>query len=123
MTHFYEDVVDMLNGNHRVDYSQTRLPFANGYKYNGQPVVISEFAGIGFKNGLDAGWGYGDMVTSDTQFVERLASLVKAIREIDEISGFCITQLSDVEQEINGLLDYDRKPKADLKKIIDAINS
>ena len=123
LTHFYEDVVDMLNGNHRVDYSQTRLPFANGYKYNGQPVVISEFAGIGFKNGLDAGWGYGDMVTSDTQFVERLASLVNAIRQIDDICGFCITQLSDVEQEINGLLDYDRKPKADLEKIIKAINS
>ena len=31
--------------------------------------------------------------------------------------GFCYTQLTDVEQEINGLLTYDRKPKCDLSAI------
>ena len=44
--HFYHDVINMLDGNHYVDYSQTRLPFANGYKYNGQPVVLSEFVSV-----------------------------------------------------------------------------
>ncbi len=27
------------------------------------------------------------------------------------LSGFCYTQLTDIEQEINGLLTYDRQPK------------
>ena len=36
--------------------------------------------------------------------------------------GYCYTQLTDVEQEINGLVTYDRKPKcnlAEIKKIND----
>jgi len=27
--------------------------------------------------------------------------------------GFCYTQLYDIEQEVNGLYTYDRKPKFD----------
>jgi hypothetical protein len=37
------------------------------------------------------------------------------------VQGFCYTQLTDVEQEINGLLTYDRQPKCDLS-IIKMIN-
>ena len=33
------------------------------------------------------------------------------------IIGVCYTQLTDVEQEINGLLTYDRKPKFDVNAI------
>ncbi len=33
------------------------------------------------------------------------------------MQGFCYTQLTDVEQEINGLLTHDRHPKADLARI------
>ena len=29
------------------------------------------------------------------------------------VEGFCYTQLTDVEQEQNGLLTFDRRPKAD----------
>ena len=43
--------------------------------------------------------------------------MVKAVRAMDGMCGFCITQLTDVEQEINGLLDFDRKPKADFEKL------
>ena len=32
-------------------------------------------------------------------------------------AGICYTQLTDVEQEINGLMTYDRKPKFDSKAI------
>lgn len=123
LTHFYKDLNSMLNGEHRVDYSQTRIPFANGYKYNNQPVILSEFAGIGYQSGNDKGWGYGDCVLSDDAYIDRLTSMVKAVREIDGICGFCITQLTDVEQEINGLLDFDRIPKAKMEKLKKAINS
>lgn len=121
LLHFYENVEDMLQGHNRVDYSQTRLPLANGYVYHGQPIVLSEFAGIGYQNGNDKGWGYGDKVSSDKDYVDRLSSLIEAIRSIDQICGFCITQLTDVEQEINGLLDIDRVHKADIKKLKEAI--
>lgn len=122
LTHFYGDLQRMLSGQNIVDYTQTRLPFAQGYEYKGQPVIISEFAGIGYKNGQDHGWGYGDMVANAESYTNRLAALVKAIRAIDDVCGFCITQLTDVEIEINGLFDIDRKPKAPLEDLIKAIN-
>lgn len=31
--------------------------------------------------------------------------------------GFCYTQLTDVEQEKNGIYYYDRTPKFDMKRI------
>lgn len=121
LTHIYSDMNKFLEGKSFVDYSQTRLPFAEGYFYKGQPVIVSEFAGIGYKNTNQDGWGYGDKVTSDAAYVERLTSLIKAIRAIDEVTGYCITQLTDVECEINGLFDIERKPKADIELLKKAI--
>lgn len=89
-------------------------PFANGYKYDGQPVIFTEFGGIHYAK--DEGWGYGTAVQSNEEFLKRFDSLVKAIESMD-ICGYCYTQLTDVEQETNGLLTYDRKPKIDVEKI------
>ena len=83
--------------------------------------MVDEFAGIGFKTNSDEGWGYGDKVQSKEAYVARLSSLVKALRECDGICGFCVTQTTDVYHEINGLLDFDREPKADMKLMREAI--
>ena len=40
-------------------------------------------------------------------------SLVQALMDPGPVEGFCYTQLTDVEQEQNGLLTADRKPKVD----------
>jgi hypothetical protein len=47
--------------------------------------------------------------------VDDLAAGYRAIVEQipDDVAGFCWTQLTDVEQEQNGLLTGDRRPKAD----------
>ena len=45
--------------------------------------------------------------------LKRLDGLVKAIVQNKAWAGYCYTQLTDVEQEINGLMTYDRKPKAE----------
>jgi hypothetical protein len=37
--------------------------------------------------------------------------LMEGIAALKFVSGFCYTQLTDIEQETNGLLTYDRKPK------------
>ena len=34
-----------------------------------------------------------------------------------DIWGYCYTQLTDVEQEQNGIYYYDRTPKFDMKRI------
>lgn len=90
------------------------LPFAEGYGYEGQPIIFTEFGGTHYAH--DKGWGYGASVHSDKEFLERFSSLIKAIESMD-ISGYCYTQLTDVEQETNGLLTADRKPKVDTGKI------
>ncbi|MDD4076923.1 MAG: glycoside hydrolase family 2 TIM barrel-domain containing protein [Bacilli bacterium] len=119
---FYDNIDWMLAGGNRVNYTQTRLPFAQGYRYQDQPIIISEFVGTGFENGHEnKGWGYGDKVRSSEQYIERLNQLVKVVRSNERICGFCITQLTDVQIEINGLLDIDRVPKADIQVLKKAI--
>ena len=36
---------------------------------------------------------------------------MKGLATLTFLAGFCYTQLTDIEQEINGLLTYDRQPK------------
>lgn len=76
------------------------------------PVVISEFGGISFDaEGVDPGWrGYGAVRTAD-QLLEGYADLVGAILDSTVVSGFCWTQLTDTQQERNGLLTAARVPK------------
>jgi hypothetical protein len=51
------------------------------------------------------------------EFLQRYESLITALLHSDTIQGFCYTQLTDVEQEVNGLLTYERNPKADPARI------
>ena len=86
-----------------------RLPFAKGYVYSGQPLILSEYAGIA--SSADKGWGYGDKVSSKDEFHKRLYGLTKTVLELPHMQGYCITQLTDVEQETNGLFTSERKAK------------
>lgn len=80
--------------------------------YGGEPVFISEYGGIKWEADKNTkAWGYGEDVTSETEFAARYAGLTSAITANPKILGFCYTQLYDVEQEQNGLFTYDRKPK------------
>lgn len=93
---------------------------ANGYAYQGQPIIISEYGGIAFNND-DSGWGYGNKVESKEDFVKRFDEITTAVKEIPYVCGFCYTQVSDVQQEINGLMDIDRNFKVD-PEVIREIN-
>jgi hypothetical protein len=39
--------------------------------------------------------------------------MIEALMDPGPVQGFCYTQLTDVEQERNGLLTFARKPKID----------
>lgn len=95
------------------------LPFADGFKYEGQPIIFTEFGGTHYAS--NDGWGYGASVHTDDEFLERFSSLIKAVENMN-ISGYCYTQLTDVEQETNGLLTADRVPKVPIEKIAEIIN-
>ena len=94
-----------------------RKTIAENAKYLGQPVVFSEFGGIAMKKDAENGnWGYNSSAADDEEFYRRYADLMKGVSEM-WFSGFCYTQLTDVQQEVNGLLDEDHKPKFDVERI------
>jgi beta-galactosidase/beta-glucuronidase len=86
-----------------------------GYAYRGEPILITEFGGVAF-SGDEQGWGYSTVADAE-EFLECYGSLVEALLRSGPVQGFCCTQLTDVEQEINGLLTYDRKPKVDPARV------
>lgn len=92
------------------------LPYAAGYAYRGQPIVISEFGGTAYVCDEKRGWGYGNGVGGDEEFLSRFGGLIRAIDSLN-ISGFCYTQITDVEHEVNGLLYEDRTPKVPIEEI------
>lgn len=93
-------------------------------EYEGQPYLVDEFGGIMWippdrKRHLDTSWGYGENPENEEDFYKRLEGLVEAIMSHKHICGYCYTQLTDIEQEQNGIYNYDRTPKFDMKRIQD----
>ena len=74
------------------------------------PFFVSEYGGIGWSLDEKA-WGYGNAPKTEEEFIERLKGLTDALLDNPKIFAFCYTQLTDVEQEQNGLYTYDRRPK------------
>ena len=81
----------------------------------GVPFMISEIGGIGWP--AEGGWGYGAAPKNSNEFYARYQGTLDALLDNPNLFGFCYTQLTDIEQEHNGLYYYDRRPKFDLKKI------
>jgi len=81
--------------------------------YCGEPVFVSEYGGIKWAPGTESGWGYGNAPKTLEEFVERYCTLTDILISNPNIMGLCYTQLTDVEQEQNGLYFYDRTPKFD----------
>ena len=101
-------------------YHRGKSALANGYEYKGQPIIISEYGGIAFNND-DSGWGYGNKVNTKEDFIKRFDDITTAVKKIPYCCGFCYTQVSDVQQEINGLMDMERNFKVE-PEIIQEIN-
>lgn len=105
------------NGNYDGMYPQGWALFADGHKYKGQPVLLTEFGGIAFVSEQKGeAWGYGNGAKNAEELLERLEQLINGIAQT-EFQGYCYTQLIDVQQEVNGLLYADRTPKVDLNNL------
>ncbi len=87
-------------------------------EYGGQPYMVDEFGGLGWipKEHRSNSWGYGSVIESEDEFFEILKGEVTALKACKNVVGFCYTQITDVEQEKNGVYYYDRTPKFDAAK-------
>lgn len=83
--------------------------------YQGQPYFVSEYGGIWWNPGQqdEKAWGYGERPRTSEEFLQRYKSLTEALLFNPGVAGFCYTQLYDIEQEVNGLYTFDRRPKFD----------
>lgn len=98
--------------------------------YTGQPYIVAEYGGVFWEPDYKQreavekpwlrNWAYGK---SSKEYVKHLETLTTVILNNPNIAGFCLTQLYDIEGELNGLYTYDRKlkfKKRALKKIFAA---
>ena len=91
----------------------------DGIAYAGEPQNLSEFGGVSFGGRRieqtqcvqkEVAWGY-DSVSDEDSFVQNYERTIRMLLACEQLSGFCYTQLYDVEQEENGLLTYARGAK------------
>ncbi|HTL55205.1 MAG TPA: hypothetical protein VL361_05970 [Candidatus Limnocylindrales bacterium] len=72
--------------------------YVAGFLHKGQPLINSEYGGIGALDGdRDISWSF--------------KFLTNELRRYQQISAYIYTELHDVEWEYNGFLNYDRTPK------------
>lgn len=94
--------------------------YTTGYAHQGEPILLTEFGGVAYRKSAQEGWGYST-AADEGDFLRRLKEIMDAVLASPLLQGFCYTQITDVEQEINGLLTYDRQPKAPVEKIAELI--
>ncbi|MBR6748460.1 MAG: beta-galactosidase [Clostridia bacterium] len=85
-------------------------------QYEGQPFFVSEYGGTWWAPGRTDGWGYGNAPKTEQELADRYTALTTALLDNPDICAFCYTQLTDIEQEQNGIYAYDR-----IRKFADAI--
>ena len=87
------------------------------------PYFVSEFGGTWWSDRTNSSpdrnqsWGYGKSPEDIEAFYARFEGLVNALLDNPRIFAFCYTQLTDVEQEQNGVFYYDREKKFDLERL------
>lgn len=100
---------------------QDRHLVAEGYSVKGCPLMMTEYGGIALASQAENGaWGYAGAEKDVASLVRRYIDVTEAIENIPEICGFCYTQLTDVYQEVNGLLDCNHEIKVPIEDIAKA---
>lgn len=93
--------------------TDSRGLFLLGYRYEGQPKIISEFFGLSLASQEAKGWGYQE-AKNIRAYLKTYRALLKAYKAAG-YAGYCVTQFADTYQEKNGLVDEKRHPKASVE--------
>ncbi len=87
--------------------------------YGGQPYMVDEFGGLPWikESERSSSWGYGGNIDDMEEFYNILEKEVDALKACPNVVGYCYTQITDVEQEKNGIYYYDRTKKFDTERL------
>lgn len=110
---FYNQLVGGESGKPYVQHPK------HSYPYHGEAYIIDEYGGFGWFSPKDntPSWGYGQVQTDIEKFYQELEDITDVLLSMDHICGYCYTQLTDVEQEKNGVYTYARETKFDMERI------
>lgn len=115
------DIQGRLRGNVGFNRPELNSPYTFPTYEGDIPYILDEFGGIKCMEAnpaKDGAWGYGDAAQTKEDFYKRLESQVRVLIDMsDLIWGYCYTQLTDVEQEQNGIYYYDRSTKYDMDRV------
>ncbi len=116
--HDYTPVQAMLNPAYFVSQeailgtsAQKKRCMIDHLKPQDKPLLVTEYGGIAFDDGSSSSWGYFGKVGDEEAFLARFKDITQAFLGLGYVRGICYTQLTDVFQEKNGLLDMKRVPK------------
>ena len=109
-------------------WSGSRVSLLPGVEIDGRPILLTEVGGFltqpeGPKESWDSMYRIYDSVGAGPELEAKVVELMAGIAAVPFLAGFCYTQLTDVEQELNGLLTYDRRPKVDPEKVAAAVRA
>ena len=90
------------------DGARPHPAYLPGYAHHGEPIVVSEFGGVALSGSGGFGWSEA---SGGEALLMTYREMVEALMAPGPVEGFCYTQLTDVEQERNGLLTFERRPK------------
>jgi beta-galactosidase/beta-glucuronidase len=120
--HDYEQDPDRFAANYKslaegntADVFMNDTIYLSGKFVLGQPYFVSEYGGIQWspKSTREQAWGYGNAPKTEEEYKARYKSLTETLLFNPNVCAFCYTQLTDVEQEVNGVYYYDRAQKFD----------
>jgi beta-galactosidase/beta-glucuronidase len=130
--HDYTPTAERLSSRYEETLKTGELPpkvwvdkplFARGSRFRGQPIVLSEVGGfLAIPTDIppekrDLLYRFYASFEKPEELLENYRDLMRGIASLKFLAGFCYTQLTDIEQEINGLLTYDRRPKVAVEEI------
>ncbi len=95
----------------------TRPGALPGADVTGLPILLTECGGVGFGRYSDSDFSYGELPQTEQELEESIRQIANMIDAADPLQGFVWTQLTDIQQEINGLLYFDRQPKLPLSTL------
>ncbi|MDB6116766.1 MAG: glycoside hydrolase family 2 sugar binding [Verrucomicrobiaceae bacterium] len=97
-SHNYEEARAHIREVVENTYAGSTFNYVPGFTQNNQPLITSEYGGIGALDGdRDVSWSF--------------KFLTNELRLHGKLSAYIFTELHDVEWERNGFLNYDRTPK------------
>lgn len=125
--HDYTPTAELLRRRYQETTSGGSLPahvwigdkplFVLGSRYRGQPIMLTEVGGFLLippdvpPERRDMLYNFYGSFRTPEELLGKYRDLMEGIASLPFLAGFCYTQLTDIEQEINGLLTYDRQPK------------